>query len=69
MTPEEELRKATVAFLRTPHPRDDDEDLHPARLDATERELERALHAHGDKKKSEKEEARDAARERAFSGP
>ena len=42
-TDEESVRKATVDFVRQPHPRNDDEDIHPARLDPTELTLDRAL--------------------------
>jgi len=40
---EERVRKATIDFVRQPHPRNDDEDLHPSRLDETEANLDRAL--------------------------
>ena len=39
----ESVRKATIDFVRAPHPRNDDEDMHPARLDETEEKLDRAL--------------------------
>lgn len=39
----ERVRKATLDVEREPHHRNDDEDIHPARLDEAERKLKQAL--------------------------
>ena len=50
----EKQRKATIDFVRAPHTRNDDEDMHPTRLDETEATLERAISEKKDDEKKRK---------------
>jgi hypothetical protein len=57
----EDARRATIPLVRGPHPRADDEDMHPATLDEDERKLERAL--------KELEKTKEKEKAKRISGP